>query len=91
MHMPRWASRLSLTVVSVSVAPLQDILPDEIVAEGQVGRFMGVYWRWRSPCRGIWLDPKRAFARLWNATRATDGERWDDNPMVAIITFQPIN
>jgi hypothetical protein len=90
MHMPRWASRITLKVVSVNIASLQSITPDQIVAEGQVVRFVGLYWRWCTPCRGIWLDPRRAYALVWNATRTVPGERWEDNPLTAAIKFRHI-
>jgi hypothetical protein len=88
MHMPRWASRMTLKVLSVNIAPLQSITPDEIVAEGQVVRIAGLYWRLAAPCRGVWLDPRRAYARIWNAARTVPGERWEDNPLTAVIKFQ---
>lgn len=34
MHMPRWASRLTLTVIDVRVQRLQEISEDDARAEG---------------------------------------------------------
>ncbi|CAN5141401.1 hypothetical protein BH09PSE3_BH09PSE3_15990 [soil metagenome] len=90
MHMPRWASRMTLNVLSVHIAPLQCITRDEIVAEGQVVRIAGLYWRLAAPCRGVWLDPRHAYARVWNSTRTVPGERWEDNPLTAVINFRLI-
>lgn len=88
IHMPRWASRVTLIVESVRIEPLQDIDRNGMVSEGQVRRFAGIFWRWRKPVRGVWRDPARAFAALWNAAHGTSGERWEDNPRVIVLTFR---
>ena len=58
------------------------------VADGQIAAFAGFYGRWRHPARGLWRDPRRAFAALWNATHGTHGERWEDNPDVVVLRFR---
>lgn len=88
IHMPRWASRATLIVESVRIEPLQDIGQSGIAAEGQFTRFAGLFWRWRRPMRGVWREPSRAFAALWDAAHGTLGERWEDNPQVIVLGFR---
>lgn len=86
--MPRWASRATLFVEAIRVARLCEIAPDEVVAEGRVTRFGGLYWRWHEPVRGVWRDPRRAYAALWDGNHGTSGERWEDNPEVIVLNFR---
>ena len=86
--MPRWASRATLVVEAVRVARLRDIGPDEVVAEGRATRFVGLYWRFRAPVRGVWRDPRAAYAALWNGHHGTAGERWEDDPEVVVLQFR---
>ena len=88
IRMPRWASRTELVVEAVAVEPLCSIDRAGIIADGQIAAFAGFYGRWRHPARGLWRDPKRAFAAMWNATHGTPGERWEDNPDVVVLSFR---
>lgn len=88
IHMPRWASRATLIIESMRIEPLQYIGPKDILAEGQLARFAGLFWRWSKPVRGVWRDPVRPFAALWNASHGTPGERWEDNPEVIVLGFR---
>jgi hypothetical protein len=83
MFMPRWASRLTLTVTDVRVERLQDISAEDAKAEGL---------RWEAPTYGVdglaatWnADPRAAFAGLWNTVNGDDA--WDANPWVVALTF----
>jgi hypothetical protein len=88
IHMPRWASRLTLTVTEVRVQRLQEISEADAVAEG-VERLNGA-----GPNRfSVWLgdgwfnDPsaQECYARLWRNIHGPDA--WDANPWVAAISF----
>jgi hypothetical protein len=71
--MPRWASRLTLTVTNVRVQRLQDISVDDAIAEGR-------------PQGGEFLSARRWFHQLWNSLHGP--EAWDANPWVVCLSFQ---
>lgn len=85
IHMPRWASRLSLEVADVRVQRLQDISADDVRAEG-VPESDIEKWNW-------WLHPAdapgQAFGELWDSINSKKpGCSWADNPWVWAITFK---
>lgn len=79
VHMPRWASRLTLLVTHSRIESLQAISDADARAEG-----VGDSWR-------FWLSPRARFSRAWNQTRGTPGERWEDDPSVIALTFTRIS
>jgi hypothetical protein len=92
--MPRWASRLTLTVTEVRVQRLQDISEAEAVAEGI--EFCSPPPRglsgWRDygdkpgdMTRRYFADPRVSYSTLWNSIHGPDA--WDANPWVAAISF----
>ena len=83
IHMPRWASRLTLTVTDVRVQRLQDISEADAQAEGLVE----VYEGWATDRDGRhWGPTARASYRvLWNDLHGEDA--WDRNPWVTALTF----
>lgn len=85
IHMPRWASRLTLTVTDVRQQPLCSLTEADAAAEGPVQIAAG----WYVP--GTDLPPMPtaagAFARLWSSLHQADGECWMDNPDVVALTF----
>lgn len=90
IHMPRWASRLTLTVTEVRVQRLQEISEADAVAEGiehDQDRSRGNVIGWRDYLdRGGKCGTVRgSFKSLWNSIHG-DGA-WDANPWVAAITF----
>jgi hypothetical protein len=78
IHMPRWASRLTLIVTDVRVQRLQDITDDDAIAEGVTP--YADSWA-MSPCGS---DPRQAYRWLW---AAINGDQWDENPWVAAYTL----
>ncbi len=88
IHMPRWASRLTLEVTAVRIERLQDITEDDAKAEGADRLVMD------DECR-FYLDAEKGthrcgFAGLWNHINGKrHGADWDANPWVVAITFTP--
>lgn len=102
IHMPRWASRITLRVMGVKVERLQDISEDDAKAEGLacLSKDGGRVYKWGIPDRDglpgndddgqhwqMWcIGHKPAFAALWNSIHGDDA--WNANPFVAAITFE---
>jgi hypothetical protein len=76
IHMPRWASRLTLAVTDVRVQRLQEISEADARAEGvdisQQAQWGGLTHRFPFEC-------------LWNSLHGPDA--WDANPWVCALTF----
>ncbi|HDY7487859.1 TPA: ASCH domain-containing protein [Vibrio vulnificus] len=84
IHMPRWASRLTLKVTDVRIERVQDISEEEAIKEGinkhhQLPAF-------KSPI-GYHTSPAYAYEELWNSIYGN----WDENPYVWVIEFEVIH
>lgn len=77
IHMPRAASRLTLTVTDVRVQRLQDISEADAVAEGCRGYI--------SPDGEDGVSPQEEYRALWNSLNGPGA--WEANPWVAAYTF----
>lgn len=77
IHMPRWASRITLEIVSVRVERLQSIKSKDAEAEGCECGSYGKYF------------PVDNFACLWDSINGR--ESWDANPWVWVVEFRRIN
>lgn len=81
IHMPRWASRITLRITDVRVERLQDIREDDARAEG---------------CDPVIHEDgaidcgtrKTTFARLWN--RINGPGAWEANSWVWVISFERV-
>ena len=82
IHMPRWASRITLEVTSVRVERLQDISEADALAEG-VTEDGSLVTDLAGNDRG---GAFAAFATLWEVINGADS--WDDNPWVWAIEFR---
>lgn len=93
IHMPRKASRLTLTVTEVRVQRLRDIDRDDAVAEGIQRMKSGRGFYDPTASRGAvqmghWFtDPVIAFSALWDSLNEARGYGWEANPWVVAYTF----
>jgi len=94
IHMPRWASRLTLEVTAVRVERLREINTADIHAEGVA---CSDCWTagtpYRFPVDGVGLIPEHCgcrgkFANLWDDIYAKRGYPWAGNPWVWVIEFK---
>jgi hypothetical protein len=91
IFMPRWASRLTLTVTDVRIERLQDISVTDAIAEG-ISRSKSTFRAapsWRDYLddhndEGL-LSAVHSFYTLWNSLHGPDA--WDANPWVMALTF----
>lgn len=82
IHMPRWASRITLEVTDVRVQRVQEISEDDAIAEGCKG--LRHY-----PEVGGWLIPPQVEYRdLWDSIHGPGS--WASNPWVWAITFRRV-
>lgn len=89
IHMPRWASRINLEVISVRVERLNEITEADAIAEG-IKRYTGPL-RWVRYLDAITGEPvhntaRDAFFALWVAINGQ--ESLDANPWVWVIKFR---
>jgi hypothetical protein len=92
IHMPRWASRLTLIVEAVKVERLQDISEADALAEGCFkGKATGRVFESCASMRlggDEWACARDWYADLWERLHGTNA--WERNPFVAAITFRTI-
>ncbi|WP_304615869.1 hypothetical protein [Paracoccus sp. (in: a-proteobacteria)] len=74
VHMPRWASRITLHITDVRVQRLQDISRGDAMSEGCP-----------FPNMQNGPDPRDWFRDLWNSLHGPDA--WAANPWVCALTF----
>jgi len=83
IHMPRWASRLTLEITDIRVEHLQCISQNDCCSEGVVCSNES-HQEKRIGCGGI----KGEFAKLWNQFNEKQRFRWEKNPWVWCLTFK---
>jgi hypothetical protein len=82
IHMPRWASRITLEITDIRVERVQDISEDSARAEGfsesnisdEQHKFLEVGQSW--------------FVDTWNSIYEKKGFGWDANPWVWVVEFK---
>ena len=79
IHMPRWASRITLEVLSVSAERIQDVSEEDARAEGVI------------PLQMDGLSYRPGFEGLWDTINgAKRGCSWTDNPWVWAVAFRRV-
>lgn len=88
IHMPRWASRLTLRVTDVRVERVQDITEDDARAEGITGPHNVGYPAFHLPgdSKPRYSRAAAAFEDLWSDTYGA--ESWAANPWVWVVSFE---
>ncbi|MDV1206753.1 hypothetical protein RZR75_20625 [Enterobacter hormaechei] len=88
IHMPRWASRITLEITGVRVEQLKSISEEEARSEG-VARLREGFWKHYQPG---WtqhqLSARGSFATLWDSIYGFGD--WDRNPWVWVVEFKRI-
>jgi hypothetical protein len=91
IHMPRWASRITLEVTGVRVERVADISEEDAKAEG-----IRIQKRNTLP-DGFGIHDnhyretaKLAFMDLWNSINAARGYGWDVDPWVWVVEFRRV-
>jgi len=78
IHMPRWASRITLEITGVRVERLQDITNNDALEEGTPDlRTIENGW-----------DMRRCFQELWEQINGAGS--WSKNPWVWVIEFKKV-
>lgn len=90
MHMPRWASRLYNEVLEVRTEPLQDLSEADALQEGLYPCVIDKtqHWKVHEKDQIAFADPVAAYRSLWNLLNDEDGNRWEDNPEISVISFK---
>lgn len=90
IHMPRWASRITLEITSVRVERLKDVSEADAQAEGVTKLPGGEMWT----AGGVFDGPLHAtsavgaFRRLWQQINGADS--WGTNPWVWVVEFKRV-
>jgi hypothetical protein len=84
IHMPRWASRITLELTSVRVERLKDIGEEDARAEGV---------EWMDPPGGLnvtgWRGHRFSFSYLWDSLNAKRAP-WASNPWCWVLEFKRV-
>jgi len=86
IHMPRWASRITLKITDIRVERLQDISTDDAAREGITYAPGSYELEWMTPYQ---RERKRLadFQAMWDTINAKRGYPWESNPYVWVLEF----
>lgn len=84
IHMPRWASRLTLIVESVKIERLQEVDEATALREGIECRCHRDFWA--GGCRGT--SALECFKAVWWSLHGIGS--WNENPWVVAVRYRPI-
>jgi hypothetical protein len=82
IHMPRWASRITLRITDIRVERLQDISEDDARAEG----VKPLDYAAHHVADGC--GARIAFEQLWNTINGPGA--WEANPWVWVVAFERV-
>ena len=87
IHMPRWASRITLEVTGVRVERVRDITEADAIAEGIIPQAYGF------GVEGLHMSlqtAREAFGCLWDSINAKRGYGWSVNPWCWVVAFRRV-
>lgn len=92
IHMPRWASRITLEITSVRVERVQDIGYQDAQAEGVQTETADPWFYHISTERNVYDfaadEPQGSFRKLWESINGAGS--WNANPWVWVIEFKRV-
>lgn len=91
IHMPRWASRITLEITGIRVERLQCISEEDAIAEGCYRMYNGMYAGEPHRIKGTptcCTSPEIAYQRLWESINGP--ESWAANPWVWVVEFRRV-
>lgn len=89
IHMPRWASRLTLEITNVRVERVQEISHADAIAEGvPTEPFQGTMNG--EPATIYPIDPTYMFGCAWNSHYAKTPYAWAANPWVWVLDYKVV-
>jgi hypothetical protein len=92
IHMPRWASRITLEVTEVRVQRLQEISEEDAKAEGVEpdSRFIDHFISYADR-KSHYPSARGSFSSLWDSINGqSEGCAWKDNPWVWAVSFKRV-
>ena len=86
IHMPRWASRITLEITNIRVERLQDITQEDAKAEG-----VDPWFPKTESLKDLFTNGsyRNGFHELWDSINAKT-HPWDSNPWVWVIEFRKV-
>lgn len=92
IHMPRWASRITLEITDIRAEKLHDISEQDAIAEGLTAatkdgvltKYGMPEWPWSAYDK----DPRVAFRRLWGTVYGDEDFGCLGNPWVWVVEFK---
>ena len=89
IHMPRWASRITLEITNVRIERLQSITEEDAVAEGFEVTGWSPTFNDPDNINGIpTFTPRDNYAEYWDSLNAKRGFSWESNCWVWCIEFR---
>jgi len=79
IHMPRWASRITLEVTNIRVERLQQITEEDAIAEGVDAVSVAAV-----PRQAVW-SRRQDFAQFWDKINGKGS--WKENAWVWVVSF----
>ncbi len=93
IHMPRWASRITLEITNVRAERAHNMIVENVIAEGVVSREtveknIRTYPLELEVNRSEYYTP---WTKLWDSLNAKRGYSWDSNPWVWVLEFEVVD